>query len=150
MYIYKVADDYDFLYWGTPLSELEQIESVSDRRAHEWAMELEDKEKFKLAEVSSVIPAQFFAALSLQVTQSIHILITEHGFDFDRLSGIYIQRINEIEAGTDISFVVGISSGLGNYVVCRYDRTGRLHPSIKAELIGSHLDASEPIKETIH
>lgn len=138
MYVYKVAKDYDFMYWATPLDEISKIEEVAERRAYQWGLESKSDDNFSLDEIASVIPAQFFAALSLQVTSALSILIHEHNFDFDRLSGIYVQRVSEVEAGTDVSFIVGFSSGAGKFFVCRNNMEGRLHASVGAELIGAH------------
>lgn len=135
MYVYQVAADYDFLYWSTPLDELTKIESVSDRRAFEWSLSSPDEERQKMPEMANVIPAQFFSAMALQVGQSIHELIQNHGFQFDRMSGLWVQRVNELEAGPDILFIVGIATSTKRYIVTPIEMTGRFHASMSAVLL---------------
>ena len=148
MYIYKVSSDYDFMYWSTPSEEMSLIESISNKRAKDWVFGSMGSEKVPLSQISSVIEAQFFATLSLQVTQAIHSLITDHGMDYEKLSGIYIQRVNEVESGTDLSFVIGVVCQNDKYVISAYDISERFHHSLEASLIGSREEIVKP--STVH
>lgn len=143
MNIYEVPKDYDFLYWSTPADEMNKIGEISDRRSFEWSLSLSEEERKKMPEMAEVIPSQFFAALSLQVTKALHLLITEHDFDFDRLSGIFIQRVNEIESGTDVLFIVGVATSQLKYIVTPYDIGERMHSTIGAKLIGTYKMSQE-------
>ena len=149
MYVYQVADDYDFLYWSSPLDELTKIESISDRRAFEWSLSASEQERARMPEMANVIPAQFFSALSLQVAQSVHLLISGHGFDFERMSGLWVQRVNELEAGPDVLFIIGISTKDKKYVVTPIEMTGRFHSTMSAVLL-SDSTAEVSTGELVH
>jgi hypothetical protein len=124
--IYKLPEDYDFSYWSSPLEDLQRIQRISERRVHEWSITVPKEERAELSTVSSFVPTHYVATLSVAISESLNSLIYDHGVSYGDLSGIFIQRVPELEAGSDMLFILGMRFGSEKYAVTPMDMSERL------------------------
>ena len=135
--LYKLPKDYSFMYWSTPSEEMSRVERISNKKTIDWSLAVPYEERGNLTQMSSVIPSQFFVSLSFQVTHALHILITNQSISIDKITGVYLQRITEIESGPDLLFVVGVEIGDDKYAVTPVDMKERISPELAAVILGS-------------
>ena len=147
--IYKLPADYSFMYWSTPAEELSRVEKLSEKRTFEWSLSIPADERINLERVAGVIPAQFFAASSMQVAHAIHLLTVNESLDIGGISGLYLQRLSELESGPELLFIVGIEVGPEKYAVTPVDMRDRISPQTSAMMLGS-FDDLEPKDDFVH
>ena len=147
--IYKLPQDYSFLYWSTPAEELSRIEKISDRSTIEWSLSIPPDQKPDLQKVAGVIPAQFFAAAAMQVAYALNLLITNEAIDMGNISGLYLQRVTELECGPDLLFIIGVALGEEKYAITPVDMIDRISPQTSAMMIGS-FDEVEKKEDLLH
>jgi len=147
--LYKLPKDYTFVYWSTPLEELSRIEGISNKKTLEWSLSLPYEERGNMDRMSTIMPSQFFVSLSLQVSHAMHLLITTQQISVDKISGVYLQRLTEIESGPDLLFVVGVEVGEEKYAMTPIDMKERINPQLAAVLLGSFEGEEEPV-ELLH
>ena len=147
--LYKLPKDYTFVYWSTPLEELSRIEGISNKKALEWSLSLPYEERGNMDRMSTIMPSQFFVSLSLPVSHAMHLLITTQQISVDKISGVYLQRLTEIESGPDLLFVVGVEVGEEKYAMTPIDMKERINPQLAAVLLGSFEGEEEPV-ELLH
>ena len=145
--IYRLPQKYDFSYWSSPLEDLQRIQRISERRVKEWSFNNSDQENVDLHSVISFVPTHYFATLSVAVSESLNSLIEDHGVEYADLSGIFLQRIPEMEAGSDMMFILGFRFGSDKYAVTPMDMTDRLKIE-EAELLRTYEEPKE--EEIIH
>ena len=78
-----------------------------------------------------------------------HLLITTQQISVDKISGVYLQRLTEIESGPDLLFVVGVEVGEEKYAMTPIDMKERINPQLAAVLLGSFEGEEEPV-ELLH
>ena len=147
--LYKLPKDYTFVYWSTPVEELTRIESISNKKTLEWSLSLPYEERNRMDSMSTVMPSQFFVSLSLQVSHAMHLLITNQNISVDKISGVYLQRITEIESGPDLLFVIGVEIGEEKYVLTPIDMKERISRQLPVVLLGS-FESEEEASELLH
>lgn len=136
MQIYKMPDDYSFMYWSTPVEELTRMNEISAKRAIDW--NIENGGAIGMEKVSAVIPSQFFAVMSIQTAQAIEILINDYNANFETIAGIYVQRITEVEAGPEILMLHGFVFGDTKYAITPIQYEDKMHKECGAILLGNH------------
>jgi hypothetical protein len=145
--IYRLPQKYDFSYWSSPLEDLQRIQRISKRRVNEWSLSVPEQERGDLYSMTSFLPTHYFATLSVAVSESLNSLIEDHGVEYSDLSGIFLQRIPEMEAGSDMMFILGFRFSDDKYAVTPVDMTDRLKIE-EAELLRTYEDPKE--EEVIH
>jgi hypothetical protein len=139
-YVYKLPDDYDFSYWSTPIDDLSRIQSISEKRAYEWSLTASVESKRDLKVVTSLLPTHYLLALSIAITKAVSILTNHLDLDMSDLSSLYLQRVPELEAGSEILFILGFACGSEKYAVSSVDLSNRINLEQEAELLGSYED----------
>ena len=91
----------------------------------------------------NIIPAQFCASMSLQISHALQLCIQEFGAVFNSMDGIYIQRLPELESGPEILLVIGISFGADKYAITPTNFSDRFHKENMGTLLGSFHEESE-------
>tara|TARA_X000000950_G_C13908566_1_gene658028 strand:+ start:2029 stop:2445 length:417 start_codon:yes stop_codon:yes gene_type:complete len=130
------------MYWSTPAEELTRMNKISVKRSKEWQSEdLETRGQF-----SAVIPSQFFAVMSIQTAQALHVLINEYAADFENIAGVYVQRLTEMDSGPEILINLGFVFGGVKYVITPIAYEERLHRECGAVLLGTHKEG-ETLKD---
>jgi len=148
MQVYKLPEDYSFMYCQTPFDELCRMHAVSEKRATSFILTSENREGVNYDRLVNIIPAQFCASMSLQISHALQICIQEFGAVFNSMDGIYIQRLPELESGPEILLIIGISFGLDKYAVTPNNFSDRFHKENMGTLLGSfheELDSQELI-----
>ena len=135
-YVYKLPDNYDFSYWSTPIDDLSRIQNISEKRAYEWSLTAPEETKKEMKVVTSLLPTHYFLSLSVSVTEAVHSLDSDLNLDLSKLSGIYLQRIPELEAGSEILFILGFDCAEDKYCVSSVDLEGRINIEQEVEFLG--------------
>ena len=149
MEVYQLAQDYSFMYWQTPSEELTRMHSLSEKRATGYILAAEDGKELNYDRITNIIPAQFCAAMSLQISHALQIVLQHYNAVFEEMDGIFLQRLPEIESGPEILLVIGLSFGRRKFAVTPVKFSDRFHKETEGTFLGSFHEEPEK-KEFLH
>ena len=139
-YVYKLPDNYDFSYWSTPIDDLSRIQNISEKRAYEWSLTAPEETKKEMKVVTSLLPTHYLLALSIAITKAVSNLTSHLNLDMSDLKSLYLQRVPELEAGSEILFILGFECGSEKYAVSPVDLSNRINLEQEVEFLGSYED----------